>query len=112
VVGSDGPDPLSEAEADELLRALAHPVRRELLRRCWAGPTPAGALSAAVNLAPASTSEHLKVLRKTGLLVMTRDGTFRRYHADRARLAAVARWLDGFPNPEEGAPDARPDRPL
>jgi len=44
---------LSEAEADELLRALAHPARREILRRCWAEPATAGTLSAALDLAPA-----------------------------------------------------------
>lgn len=89
---------LSEQEADELLRALAHQARRELLRRCWAGPVTAGELADALGLAAASTSEHLKVLRKTGLLVLTKDGTFRWYHADRQRLADLTRWLASFPD--------------
>ena len=88
---------LGEEEADELLRALAHPARREILRRCWDEPVPAGALAGALDLAPASVSEHLKVLRKTGLAVLTREGTFRWYRADPHRVAALAAWLATFP---------------
>src|SRR5262245_61760970 len=58
---------LSAEDADELLRALAHPARREILRQCWREPKSAGALTSTLGLAAASTSEHLKVLRKTGL---------------------------------------------
>ena len=87
---------LSAAEADELLRALAHPVRRELLRACWHEPHSAGALTDAVGLAAASVSEHLKVLRKTGLLRLTKDGNFRRYEAEPARLAALNAWLSTY----------------
>ena len=83
-------------DVDELLRAIAHPARRELLRLCRAGPQPAGALTEALGLAPASTSEHLKVLRKTGLLVLEKQGTFRLYRTETARLAQLARWLDEF----------------
>jgi DNA-binding transcriptional ArsR family regulator len=89
---------LSETDADELLRALAHPARREILRQCWDRPVSAGSLSAALELAPASTSEHLKVLRKSGLVVLTKDGTFRWYRADPQRVAAVGRWLGAFPD--------------
>ena len=88
---------LADDDADELLRALAHPARREILRRCWAQPMPAGALADVLDLAPASVSEHLKVLRKTGLAVLTPEGTFRRYRADPQRVAALAAWLATFP---------------
>ena len=88
---------LADEEADELLRALAHPARREILRRCWDRPMPAGTLAEALDLAPASVSEHLKVLRKTGLAVLTPEGTFRRYRADPQRLAALTAWLASFP---------------
>ena len=77
----------------------ADPARREILRRCWDAPASAGALSAALELAPASTSEHLKVLRKLGLVVLTKDGTFRCYQADPQRVAAVSQWLRAFPGP-------------
>ena len=92
------PPDLADADADELLRALAHPARREILRRCWHGPVTAGELTSALDLAAASTSEHLRVLRKVGLVVLTKDGTFRRYHTDHGRLGAISRWLAAFPH--------------
>jgi DNA-binding transcriptional ArsR family regulator len=93
---------LTDGEADELLRALAHPARREIIRRCWNEPVAAGDLTEAVRLAAASTSEHLKVLRRTGLLLLTKEGTYRRYQADRSRLARLARWLAAFPGRAAG----------
>jgi DNA-binding transcriptional ArsR family regulator len=86
----------SAADVDELLRALGSPARREILRLCRAAPQSAGALADALGLAPASTSEHLKVLRKTGLLLLDKQGTFRWYRTDPARLAGLHRWLGAF----------------
>jgi DNA-binding transcriptional ArsR family regulator len=88
-----GPD---AEEIDELLRALAHPARRDLLRLCRHEPQAAGVLTSALGLAAASTSEHLKVLRKTGLLVLRKQGTFRRYHTDPTKLAQLHEWLGSF----------------
>jgi DNA-binding transcriptional ArsR family regulator len=74
------PDPA--ATLDERLRALAHPVRRQLVVACLREPRPAGELVELTELAPASVSEHLKVLRKTGLLVLEARGRFRLYVTD------------------------------
>jgi DNA-binding transcriptional ArsR family regulator len=84
---------LSEEEADELLRALAHSARRDILRLCWDEARSAGTLTDALGLAAASTSEHLKVLRKTGLVTLEKQGTFRWYRTVPSRLTAVGRWL-------------------
>ncbi len=79
-----------------MLRALAHPARREILRRTARAAVPAGDLAESLGLANATVSEHLKVLRKTGLVTMTADGTWRRYRADPARLGDLHTWIDGF----------------
>jgi DNA-binding transcriptional ArsR family regulator len=78
---------------DEVLRALAHPVRRELVRACLHGARPAGELVELAGLAPARVSAHLKVLRKSGVLVLERRGRYRLYSADREVIAAAAREL-------------------
>lgn len=78
---------------DERLRALAHDARRRILAACRDRPQPAGSLVSLVGLAPASVSEHLKVLRKTGLLVLERRGRFRYYRTDIEAVEAVAREL-------------------
>jgi DNA-binding transcriptional ArsR family regulator len=88
---------------DELLRALSHPARRRILTVAAAGPVSAGMLAEALGLANATTSEHLKVLRKTGLVTMTVQGTWRLYETDRARVAEAAALLARFTEslPEE-----------
>ena len=75
---------------DERLRALAHPVRRQLVVACREAPQPAGALVERTGLAPASVSEHLKVLRKCGLLVLEVRGRSWIYSADAAAIAETA----------------------
>jgi DNA-binding transcriptional ArsR family regulator len=81
---------VDEAALDERLRALAHPVRRRLVAACLAEPQPAGRLVELTGLAPASVSEHLKVLRKTGLLVLERRGRFRLYSTNQKLVAETA----------------------
>jgi len=78
------------AALDERLRALAHPARRQLIVACLGEPQPAGRLVELAGLAPASVSEHLKVLRKTGLLVLEARGRQRLYTTDRSVLRATA----------------------
>jgi DNA-binding transcriptional ArsR family regulator len=85
------PDPAGSL--DERLRALAHPVRRRLVAACLAEPQPAGRLVELTGLAPASVSEHLKVLRKTGLLVLEARGRFRLYSTDADIVEATAEGL-------------------
>lgn len=82
--------------SDEILRALAHGERRRLLRMCRDQAMPAGELAAGAGMAQASVSEHLKVLRKTGLAVVEKRGKYWMYRADTALLAQVleALWAE------------------
>lgn len=89
---------------DERLRALSHEARRRLLVACRDAPQPAGALVELIGLAPASVSEHLKVLRKTGLLVLERRGRFRLYRTD---LAAVDSTIAALASDTRGATPPR-----
>ena len=54
----------------------------------------AGELAAASGLSAASVSEHLKVLRKTGLVVLERQGRFRLYRTDPSCVRAVASSIE------------------
>lgn len=88
-------------ELDELLRALASAHRRSILRLVWSRERGAGELAERLGLAPASVSEHLRVLRKTGLVTVRVDGTHRRFRACPDRMAYLVRLLSGtFPTIE------------
>jgi DNA-binding transcriptional ArsR family regulator len=82
-------EPLHEA-----LVALAHPARRELVRLCIVRERAAGELTDLVGLAQPTTSQHLRILRDAGLLVVRRDGNRRIYGVDFERLAHVRAALN------------------
>ena len=84
---------LPDEELDELLRALSHRERRLFLRLCWDEPVAAGDLAERSTLSLATVSEHLKVLRKTGLVTLEKDGRYWRYKADPIRIEAVRALL-------------------
>lgn len=84
---------LDDAAIDENLRALAHPARRMFIRACLSNNQAAGDLASLSDLSLATVSEHLKVLRKTGLLKLDRQGRFWMYRTDADLLDATARAL-------------------
>jgi DNA-binding transcriptional ArsR family regulator len=98
----------SEDDLDELLRAVASRHRRDILRQVWNQECGAGELVTHLGLAAASVSEHLKVLRKSGLVEMRVAGTYRLYRASAHRMRELTRLLE-HEFPVTG--DAREDAP-
>ncbi len=79
----------SSVELDELVRALSNSTRRQILRMCTGRFVSAGDIAAEIDLALASVSEHLKVLRKTELVELERSGTKWLYRTDVGRIERV-----------------------
>jgi len=77
------------ADLDETMRALKSRTRREILARIWDRDLAAGEIAAAFALTGATISEHLGVLRRAGLVEMTKVGTSRRYRARPSALAGL-----------------------
>jgi DNA-binding transcriptional ArsR family regulator len=84
---------VDQDELDEALRALAHADRRTFLKACLTKDQAAGDLAALSHLSNATVSEHLKVLRKSGLLELDREGRFWLYRTNKKRLSSVARAI-------------------
>lgn len=61
-------------------KALAHPVRREILKLLRRGSAPAGELAAEFDLALSTLSGHFNVLKDAGLIQGERTGTTILYH--------------------------------
>jgi len=76
-----------------VLRALAHPDRRAFVAACRHGPKAAGELADLSALSIATVSEHLKVLRTAGLLVLDKQGRNWFYRTDADLLQRVLREL-------------------
>lgn len=62
------------AQLDGCFRALAHPLRREILDRLVDGPATIGTVSAGFRVAAPTISKHLDVLEDAGLVKRERVG--------------------------------------
>lgn len=62
------------AELDLCFRALAHPIRRDILDRLVDGPATIGAVSEGFRVAAPTISKHLDVLADAGLVTRERRG--------------------------------------
>ena len=71
-------DELTTLQA-EVLKSLAHPRRLQIMRRLDEGPCEVGALAAELSISQPNLSQHLAVLRATGLVDAVRDGREIRY---------------------------------
>jgi ArsR family transcriptional regulator len=66
--------PLYQAKAD-FFRMLGHPVRIRVLELLQDGPTPVRDLLAATRTEASGLSQQLAVLRRSGIVTATRDGS-------------------------------------
>jgi DNA-binding transcriptional ArsR family regulator len=81
---------------DAQLRALAGPRRREILELVRDRELSAGEIAAHFDVTRPAVSQHLTVLRESGLVAERRDGTRRLYHADSAGLVGLKQFVDRF----------------
>lgn len=58
----------------DVYKAIAHPVRRDILKRLREGPLTAGTLSDAYNISKPSLSSHFTILKEADLIFAKRDG--------------------------------------
>ena len=80
-------------DLDQVLRALSHPERRQFVLACRDNPRAAGELAEMSSLSVATVSEHLKVLRTSGLLILDKQGRNWFYRTDPAVLSASLKQL-------------------
>jgi DNA-binding transcriptional ArsR family regulator len=91
--------PVDKLEAlDQVVTAIAHPARRQILLTLHfrGGAATAGEVAARFAHAWPTTTRHLRVLEDAGLLRHEKQGRTRVYTLDRARLALVTEWLGWF----------------
>jgi DNA-binding transcriptional ArsR family regulator len=74
---------------ETVLRAIAEPHRREILRLVRDEELTAGQIGSHFEVSRPAVSQHLRILKDTGLVVDRRQGTKRFYRAHRDNLAAL-----------------------
>jgi DNA-binding transcriptional ArsR family regulator len=76
--------------------ALGDPTRRAIFERLADRPRAVGELAGELPVSRPAVSQHLKVLKDTGLVVDRREGTRRIYRVDPDGVAALRAELDRF----------------
>jgi DNA-binding transcriptional ArsR family regulator len=79
---------------DAVLRALAEPQRRRILRLVRDGERAAGEIAEQFDITPQAVSQHLRVLKDAGLLAERREGTRRLYAIRPEAIESVRAYLD------------------
>lgn len=75
------------------LKALADPIRREILNLLKAGRMSAGEISDHFPVTGASISRHLSVLKDADLIRDTREGKFIYYDLNASVLEEILLWV-------------------
>ena len=77
----------------QTLRALADPIRREILNMLKGGRLSAGEITDKFPVTGASISRHLSVLKDADLIRDTREGKFIFYELNTSVLEEAMLWL-------------------
>ena len=75
------------------LKALADPIRREILNMLKKGRMSAGEISSKFDVTDASISRHLSVLKDADLIRDTREGKFIFYELNVSVLEEIMLWI-------------------
>lgn len=84
-------------ESSEILRALAHPLRMQILEFIDQNDKiNVNKIYNTLKLEQSITSQHLRILRMAGLVQTHRDGKFIHYSLDYAKIANAVKAIDSF----------------
>jgi DNA-binding transcriptional ArsR family regulator len=87
----------ADSRLDEMFAALADPARRGVVDLLRKKPRRAGELASALSISPARMSQHLRVLRNSGLIQdddVEGDARVRLYRLRPEPFSAIRGWLD------------------
>lgn len=80
----------------DVFKALAHPVRRQVLKKLRDGPMTAGDLADAFPVSKPTMSGHFTALKEAGLILAERHGTTIRYRLNAGAAEEAIALLMGL----------------
>jgi DNA-binding transcriptional ArsR family regulator len=93
VVATQQPAIVSQM-ANDPFRAVAHPIRREIVERLAHGSATVGVVSRGLGVSKPTISKHLKVLERAGVVARTVEGRTHQLDLKVATLVEAADWFD------------------
>ena len=79
--------------ANDTFRALAHPLRREIVERLSDGAATVGEVTREFDVSKPTISRHLKMLEEAGVVSRVIDGRTHRLALRPEALAEAADWM-------------------
>jgi DNA-binding transcriptional ArsR family regulator len=80
--------------ANDAFKALAHPLRREIVERLSSGTATVGEATGGLGVSKPTISRHVKMLEEAGVVTRVIDGRTHRLALQPATLADAAGWLE------------------
>ena len=87
-------EPMALDQAQRLLRALAEPIRLQVVLTLQHGERCVCDLTGDLDLAQSKLSFHLKVLKEAGLIRSRQEGRWIYYRLEPSALMLLRDWLD------------------
>ncbi|HEX4186734.1 MAG TPA: metalloregulator ArsR/SmtB family transcription factor [Solirubrobacteraceae bacterium] len=80
--------------ANDMFKALGHPLRRDIVERLSGGVASVGEVSRDFGVSKPTVSRHLKMLEDAGVVTRVVDGRTHRLTLRPEALAEVSCWLE------------------
>jgi DNA-binding transcriptional ArsR family regulator len=84
--------------ANDVFKALAHPLRREIVERLSGGGATVGEVTADFGVSKPTISRHLRLLEEAGLVTRVIDGRTHRLQLRPEALAEASDWIESQRN--------------
>lgn len=97
---------LQASQARQLMKALADPLRLQILEALGSGERCVCDLTTELGLAQSKLSFHLKVLKEAGLLVDRQKGRWIFYQLDPQAISSLQAWLGQIAQMAERPPSS------
>lgn len=88
----------TNTQSAAVLDALGDPTRRAVLEVLRDGPRAVGDIASGLPVSRPAVSQHLRVLKRAGLVAERRDGTRHLYRIDDQGIAALRTYLESLWN--------------
>jgi DNA-binding transcriptional ArsR family regulator len=80
--------------AKDPFKALAHPLRREIVERLSRGSATVAEVTGDLGVSKPTISRHLRMLEEAGVLTRVIEGRTHRLSLDPDALTETSRWID------------------
>jgi DNA-binding transcriptional ArsR family regulator len=80
--------------ANDVFKALAHPLRREIVERLSVGGATVGQVTGDLGVSKPTISRHLRLLEEAGVVTRVIDGRTHRLELRPEALAEASDWIE------------------